>query len=110
MYDQVASNKRRSLALTAIFVLLTTVVVATILYLFDFGFVGVLIAVVVSVGSAWASYWKSDVIALKMSRAVEADRTTYARLHNSTTPEQRARAAARLAAYARDARELAAQR
>ncbi|MCB0958252.1 MAG: M48 family metallopeptidase [Acidimicrobiales bacterium] len=82
MYDQVASNKRRSLALIAIFVVLTTLVVATILYLLDLGFVGVLIAVVVSVGSAWASYWKSDAIALKMSRAVEADRHTYARLHN----------------------------
>lgn len=33
-----------------------------------------------------------------------------ARLHNSTTPEQRNRAVARLAAYERDARELAAQR
>ena len=54
MYDQVASNKRRSLALIAIFVVLTTLVVATILYLLDLGFVGVLIAVVVSVGSAWA--------------------------------------------------------
>ncbi|MEZ5139071.1 MAG: hypothetical protein R2711_10005 [Acidimicrobiales bacterium] len=56
--------------------------VATILYLLDLGFVEVLITVVVSVGSAWASYWKSDAIALKMSRAVEADRHTYARLHN----------------------------
>lgn len=82
MYDQVASNKRRSIALIASFVAFTALVVATILYLLDFGFVGVLIAVVVSVGSAWASYWKSDVIALKMSRAVEADRDTYARLHN----------------------------
>jgi hypothetical protein len=35
---------------------------------------------------------------------------TYARLHNSTTPEQRSRAVGRLAAYERDARELAAQR
>jgi heat shock protein HtpX len=82
VYDQVASNKRRSLALTIGFVLFTTLVVATILYLLDFGAIGVLIAVVISVGSAWASYWKSDVIALKMSRAVEADRDTYARLHN----------------------------
>ncbi len=35
---------------------------------------------------------------------------TYARLHNSTTAEQRSRAGARLAAYERDARELATQR
>lgn len=35
---------------------------------------------------------------------------TYARLHNSTTAEQRSRAGARLAAYERDAREVATQR
>lgn len=34
---------------------------------------------------------------------------TYARLHNSTTAEQRNRAVARLAAYERDARELSTQ-
>ncbi len=34
---------------------------------------------------------------------------TYARLHNSTTAEQRGRAVARLAAYERDARELSTQ-
>ncbi|MEO8546055.1 MAG: DUF6279 family lipoprotein [Betaproteobacteria bacterium] len=42
--------------------------------------------------------------------AVQENCQTYARLHNSTTPEQRARAVTRLAAYERDARELAAQR
>lgn len=42
--------------------------------------------------------------------AVQENCQTYARLHNSTTPEQRTRAVARLAAYERDARELAAQR
>ena len=42
--------------------------------------------------------------------AVQENCQTYARLHNSTTSEQRARAAARLAAYERDARELAVQR
>ena len=36
--------------------------------------------------------------------------TTIAQLHNSTSTEQRERAARRLAAYQRDARELAAQR
>jgi len=35
--------------------------------------------------------------------------STYALLHNSTSPAQRARAVARLAAYERDARELASQ-
>lgn len=40
---------------------------------------------------------------------VQQNCQTYARLHNTTTPEQRNRAVARLATYERDARELAAQ-
>ncbi len=82
MYDQVAQNKRRSLVLTAVFVLLVGAVVAAVLYLFDFGLVGVLIAAVVAGASAFASWWKSDAVALRLSRAVEADPVTYARLHN----------------------------
>ena len=82
MYDQVAQNKRRSALLIAVFVLVTMAVIATILYLFDFGFSAIILAAVIAIASAWASYWKSDAIALKMSRAVPADPTTYARLHN----------------------------
>ena len=47
-----------------------------------FGPVGVLLAVIVAGAMAFASYWKSDTIALSMSRAVPADPVTYARLHN----------------------------
>lgn len=82
MYDQVAQNKRRSVALTVVFVLFTTLVVGTILVLFDFGAVGILLAALISVGSAALSWWKSDEVALRMSRAVPADEHTYARLHN----------------------------
>ncbi|MBX3286548.1 MAG: M48 family metallopeptidase [Actinobacteria bacterium] len=82
MYDQVAQNKRRSLVLTAIFVVLVGAVVAAVLYLFDLGIVGVLIAAAVAGGSAFASWWKSDEVALRLSRAREADPVTYARLHN----------------------------
>jgi heat shock protein HtpX len=82
VYDQVAQNKRRSAAIVIAFVLFTTLVIAVILWLLDFGFVGIAIAATVAIASAWGAYWKSDVIALKMSRAVPADEHTYARLHN----------------------------
>ena len=81
MYDQVAQNKRRSLAVTAIFVLFTAAVVAVVLYLFDFGIVGVVIAAVVAVGSAGLSWWKSDAVALRMARAVPADPQEHAGAH-----------------------------
>jgi heat shock protein HtpX len=80
--DQVAQNKRRSLVLTTVFVLLVGTVVAVVLSLFGLGLVGVLIAAVVAAGSAFASWWRSDVVALRLSGAVEADPVTYARLHN----------------------------
>ena len=82
MYDQVAQNKRRSAAIVIGFVLFTTLVLAVILWLLNLGFIGVGIAAVVAIASAWGAYWKSDQIALKMSRAVPADEHTYARLHN----------------------------
>jgi heat shock protein HtpX len=82
LYDQVAQNKRRSFVLTAVFVVLVGTVVAAVLYLFDFGIVGVVIAALVAGASAFGSYWKSDAIALRVSRAEPADPTTYARLHN----------------------------
>ncbi|HWJ60367.1 MAG TPA: M48 family metallopeptidase [Acidimicrobiales bacterium] len=82
MYDQVTQNKRRSAVIVIGFVLFTTLVIAVILWLFNLGFVGIGIAAVVAIASAWGAYWKSDQIALKMSRAVPADEHTYARLHN----------------------------
>lgn len=47
-----------------------------------YGPVGIVIAVLVAGGMAFASYWKSDSIALSLSRAQPADPVVYARLHN----------------------------
>ncbi len=82
MYDQVAQNKRRSALLIVAFVLLTTAVLAVVLYLLNLGPIGIVIAVVFAGGSAFLSYWKSDAVALAMSRARPADPHEYARLHN----------------------------
>ena len=83
MYDQVAQNKRRSLALAAVFVILTSAVIWAVMQLMGGGGIGILgIAGLISIATAWAAYWKSDEVALKMSRAVPADPTQYARLHN----------------------------
>lgn len=82
MYDQVAQNKRRSILLIACFVVLVAAVAWAVTQLFDFGAVGFAVAAVVAAGSAAVSYWKSDSVALAISRARPADRTTYARLHN----------------------------
>jgi heat shock protein HtpX len=82
LYDQVAQNKRRSALMIAAFVLLAVLVGAVLSQLLQFGIVGVVVALVIALALSFASYWKSDTVALKMSRARPADPVEYARLHN----------------------------
>lgn len=74
MYDQIRSNKLRSTALILVFVLL----VALIGYVFgqatDWGYLGLVLALVVAFVMAWSSYWYSDKIVLSISRARPVDR------------------------------------
>jgi heat shock protein HtpX len=78
----VTQNKRRSALLIAAFVVIVVLVALAFNYLIGFGPIGIVIAFVVAGGLAFASYWKSDVVALRLSRAYPADEETYARLHN----------------------------
>ena len=50
--------------------------------LLGYGPAGLVIALVVAAAMAFGSYWKSDAIALRMSRAHPADPVEHARLHN----------------------------
>jgi heat shock protein HtpX len=59
------------------------VVVAAVFSLaFQAGWVGVVFALLFAGGASFISYWNSDKVALSMSKARPADRTTYARLYN----------------------------
>ena len=51
-------------------------------YAFQFGWVGVIIALLFAGVASFVSYWNSDKVALAMSHAVPADRAQYARLYN----------------------------
>ena len=82
MYDQIASNKRRSVVLVAAFVAVVVLAAWAFTVLIGFGTIGVAIAVVVAAATAFLSYWKSDAVALAMSHARLADPTEHARLHN----------------------------
>jgi heat shock protein HtpX len=82
LYDQVASNKRRSALLIAAFVGLVVLAALAFNALIGYGVGGVIVALVVAAAIAFASYWKSDAVALAMSHARPADETDYARLHN----------------------------
>ena len=64
------------------FIVLVVLVGVAIGYLIGGGPTASVIALVIAAVMAFTSYWKSDSIALKVSRAVPADPTTYQRLHN----------------------------
>lgn len=74
MYDQIASNKLRSVLLVVAFVLL----VALIGYVFgqatDWGYMGLVLALVVAFAMSWGSYWYSDKLVLAISKARPVDR------------------------------------
>jgi len=82
LYDQVAQNKRRTVYLISGFMVLVIGVALAVDVITGAGAWLVPVAVVLAVAMSWASYWKSDTVALAMSRAQPADPHTYARLHN----------------------------
>ncbi len=82
VYDLVASNKRRSVLLALGFIAILVVIGWAVSLLVGIGSWGVLIALVVAGFLAFLSYWKSDAVALAMSRAKPADPQQYRRLHN----------------------------
>ena len=82
MYEQIAANKRRTVVLVAGFVLVFAAAGAAVGLIIGYGWAGAAIAFVISGILAFASYWKSDAVALAVSRAEPADPNTYKRLYN----------------------------
>jgi heat shock protein HtpX len=82
MLELIRSNKRRSVALVAVFILFVALVGAAIGYLVGNGPMFTLIALVISGAIAFGSYWKADKVALAVSRAHPAPQGEYQRLHN----------------------------
>ncbi|MEY2422579.1 MAG: heat shock protein HtpX [Acidimicrobiaceae bacterium] len=62
--------------------MLAVLVAIALNFILRFGVVGVVIAFVIAIGLSAVSYWKSDAVALRMSRARPADPVEFARLHN----------------------------
>ena len=82
MFELIRSNKRRSLALVAGFMVVVVLAGAAIGFVVGNGVLFTFIALVFSGAVAFASYWKADKIALRMSRARPASAVEYQRLHN----------------------------
>ena len=82
VYDLVASNKRRSVLLALGFIVILVLIGWAVSLIAGLGSWGVVFALVVAGFLAFLSYWKSDSVALAMSRAKPADPQQYRRLHN----------------------------
>ena len=82
MYDRIAGNVRKSWMLVFVFFVLTGALGYVFGYFTGFGMWGLGIAMDFSVAMSWGSYFASDKVALSMSRAVPADETQFAQLHN----------------------------
>lgn len=81
-YDLIASNRRRTWLLMFGFFVLLAVVGVVISLALGGGIVGVIIGVVVSFGLTFTSYFQSDTLALRATRAVEADPSDFPQLNN----------------------------
>lgn len=69
MYEDIRSNKFRSGLIISIFIIIITLIIYYICMAFDLGILSIVIALIISIMSAWASYYNSDKIVLAMSKA-----------------------------------------
>src|SRR3954468_23570475 len=82
MFEQIRANKQKSALLIAGFVLVLALVGFAFGLAVGHGLIATIVALVVAAVMAFVSYWKSDTIALAVSRAKPADPEVYRRLHN----------------------------
>lgn len=74
MYDQIASNKLRSVALVVAFVFLVGLVGFVFGQATDWGYAGLVLALLFAFVMSVGSYWYSDTIVLAISKARPVDR------------------------------------
>jgi heat shock protein HtpX len=74
VYDQIASNKFKSVVLIIVFVLLVVLIGWVFGEAMQWGYAGLVLAFIAAFAMAWGSYWYSDRIVLSISRARPVDR------------------------------------
>jgi heat shock protein HtpX len=82
MYEQIASNKRKSFFLILFFLVLIFALAWAFGQLTEFGRYAVIPAVILAVIMTWGSYYYSDKIALAVSRARPVSKEEYPYLYN----------------------------
>ncbi len=69
MYEDIRKNKIKTGLIIAIFILVITLIIYYICMAFDLGAFSIVIALIVSILSAWSSYYYSDKIILSLNKA-----------------------------------------
>ena len=82
MYEQISANKRKTVFLIFLFVLLLSAVGLAVNFFLRGGVIGFVIVAIIVIVSSFVSYFNSDKVALAMAHAKPADPVEYARYHN----------------------------
>jgi heat shock protein HtpX len=82
VYEQISANKRKTVLLIFLFVLLLSLVGLAVDYFLRGGVIGIIVVAIIVGISSFVSYFNSDKVALRMAHAVPADPVKYARYHN----------------------------
>ena len=69
MYEDIRRNKLKTALIVGIFILVITLIVYYVCMAFDLGVFSIVIALLVSILSAWSSYYYSDKIILSLNKA-----------------------------------------
>ena len=82
MYQDIRNNKIKTGFIVSLFIIVIALIIYYICMAFDLGYMSIIIAMVFSIGSAWASYYYSDKIVLSINRAHPASPEEYQKLNN----------------------------
>ena len=82
MYEDIRKNKIKTGVIVAIFLVVITLIVYYVCMAFDLGSMSIVIAMVFSIATSWASYYYSDRIVLSVNGAHPATEEQYQKLNN----------------------------
>ena len=82
MFQDIRKNKIKTGIIVSVFIIVITLIVYYVCTYFDFGPFSIIVALLFSIISAWASYYNSDRIVLTLNRARPATHTEDQKLVN----------------------------